>query len=885
MGRRRPYNDKRPRASARLKEAEPKLKVASELSRVFNQIGVPQAKPFQADDFQLKALRLIRDHDVLVSATTGSGKTWIASEAIRSCLKESRRVWYASPLKALSNSLYQEFSAEFGAENCGILTGDRKENPDAPIIVGTTEILRNQLYDAMHTGTSLSSDLVVIDEAHYLADPDRGVVWEEVLIYLPVRVRVMLLSATVSNSGEIAGWLASIRGAPPKVVLSAERPVPLEMLFLSPEGKLMPFSGRNGLFPAVKKFLRGPSMQRRRHTMDLGRIIAYLRECNLLPAIFFLKSRLDCDRALASCPPVSGRRKLMAAEIGRFLETYPHLKRHRQIKTLMESRVASHHGGQLPYWKVLIERLMSRGFLEAIFSTSTVAAGVNFPARTVVLMNSDRFNGREFADLTATEFHQMIGRAGRRGKDRVGFALVVPGPYQDLEHIQSLTNAEPEPVQSQIRINFSMTLNLLLSHRPQEVNELLERSFAAYQSREISPGLNKRWEKLVESIKLLLPQAGCDTNDPSAIADYVRERSGLRERIKALVRSGSGQGRKIWRDLEPGMILQHKNGGIYLVCRVSASDGKEIYQVCPVRQTDEKPLKKIRMTRISPARIKHVFKERLDISNDCTRRELTDLTRSIDPLSLTRLEKDRDDEEKAERLRLERMLGEMPCETCPHLSVCHGPGRIEPGSPIQEFLRFFPLMEHTRAGLWISFQRHLRFLRETGFATADGRLTPDGYWACNLRVDQPLLIAEAIRKHCLDDASPAGLASALAPFVWDRGIEMETVGGGETDEAEQVFHKVAAAIEPLRDLHRLRGFEVPPLLFWPAEAVYMWASGCLWERLVETVRANEGDLASLMTRTADHLRQVIGLTETHPKLAAHAAEAVRLILREPVYMD
>ncbi|HDR16746.1 MAG TPA: DEAD/DEAH box helicase, partial [Desulfobacteraceae bacterium] len=470
MDRRRPYHKKRRKESTRPRTREAELRVAPELTRIFKRIGVPQAEPFQADDFQIEALRLIRDCDVLVSASTGSGKTWIASEAIRSCLREGRRVWYASPLKALSNSLYQEFSTEFGAENCGILTGDRKENPDAPVIVGTTEILRNQLYDAMHTGTSLNSDLVVIDEAHYLADPDRGVVWEEVFIYLPARVRLLLLSATVSNTDEIAGWLASIRGVSPEVVLNSERPVPLEVLFLSPEGKLMPFSGKKGLFTGVKKFLHGSGRRGRRDNVDFGRIISCLRECNLLPAIFFLKSRLDCDRALASCPPVTGRRRLMATEIGRFIEAYPHLKWQRQMKVLMESRVASHHGGQLPYWKVLVERLMSRGFLEAIFSTSTVAAGVNFPARTVVLLNSDRFNGREFADLSATEFHQMIGRAGRRGKDRIGFALVIPGPYQDLELIQSLTKAEPEPIQSRIRINFSMTLNLLLSHSPEQVS-------------------------------------------------------------------------------------------------------------------------------------------------------------------------------------------------------------------------------------------------------------------------------------------------------------------------------------------------------------------------------------------------------------------------------
>ncbi|HDR15634.1 MAG TPA: hypothetical protein ENN79_09185, partial [Desulfobacteraceae bacterium] len=413
----------------------------------------------------------------------------------------------------------------------------------------------------------------------------------------------------------------------------------------------------------------------------------------------------------------------------------------------------------------------------------------------------------------------------------------------------------------------------------------LDRSFAAYQSREISPALNKRWERLVKSIKSMLPEARCDSGDPSAIADYVRERSGLRDRIKALARRRSDGHQTMLRELEPGMIVEHRNGRIYLVCRVSVSGESRIYQVCPVSQADDKSWKKARLTRISPERIKHFFTERIEIPEDCSRRQLAGLANSINPALLSQPQKDQDDEEKTEVGRLNKMVREMPCEECPHFSVCHGAGRMDPGSPIGEFLRFFPLMERTRAGLWISFRRHLRFLYDTGFASGGGSLTPDGYWACNLRVDQPLLIAEAIRRQCLDDASPAALASALAPFVWDRGIEIDTASRGESDEAEQLFRRVAAAIEPLRDLLRLRGFDAPPLLFWPAEAVYMWASGCLWDRLLETVRANEGDLASLMTRTADHLRQVAGLTETHPELAAHAAEAVKLILREPVYVD
>jgi len=182
----------------------------------------------------LEALDLIKDYDVLVSAPTGSGKTWIASQAINSYLSEDRRVWYASPLRPFPIPSISNSAMNLAPPYCGILTGDRKENPDAPIIVGTTEILRNQLYDAMHKGLSLSSDLVILDEAHYLSDPDRGVVWEEVLIYLPPRVRLLLLSATISNPEEVCAWLEQIRGSSNRVVRSAERPVPLETLFLFP---------------------------------------------------------------------------------------------------------------------------------------------------------------------------------------------------------------------------------------------------------------------------------------------------------------------------------------------------------------------------------------------------------------------------------------------------------------------------------------------------------------------------------------------------------------------------------------------------------------------------------------------------------------------------
>lgn len=761
---------RKPPVGKKTRRRQDRARIDPGLRAKFLKIGVPEPEPFQPDPFQLEALELIKDYDVLVSAPTGAGKTWIASQTINSYLSKDLRVWYASPLKALSNSIYHEFCREFGSRLCGILTGDRKENPEAPVIVGTTEILRNQLYDAMHKGMSIRADLVILDEAHYLSDPERGVVWEEVLIYLPPRVRLLLLSATISNAEEVCAWLEKIRGCPNRVVRSQDRPVPLEMLFLFPDGLISPLGGKRGLNPRVKKFLSSQPARRRGRPerIDYGEIIGYLREVDLLPAIFFLKSRADCDQALLSCPPV-GRpgddQKHLHDTLRTFLKDYPHLKGHRQISSLLESRVGSHHAGQLPYWKVLIERIMNRGYLEAIFSTSTVAAGVNFPARTVALVQSDRYNGHEFAELTATELHQMIGRAGRRGKDHIGFALIIPGRFQDPQLIHELRGSPPEPIMSRIHINFSMTLNLLLSHSLFEVKDLLERSFAAFQETKAASSLQRRWNRNLSEIKKGLPHGQCDTSDPFEVLENINKRSEFRE----------GQGR----------------------------------------------------------------------------------------------------------------ADSFPCKGCQHLKACPGKGKGKLGKLLKDFRFLSVHLEELEGGLWLSFKRHVRFLKETGFVDQSNRLTLDGHWASNLRLDQPLLIAEVIRKGALEDALPETLAGALAPFVWDRDTQVEIRARGSLDlkKVEGIFYNILESIKDIEGLKKKRGFENAPILFWPSAALYLWARGVPWERLLIFVPVNEGDMASLIMRTADHLRQIMSLGETHPGLASVAEEAVDLILREPVYIE
>ncbi len=490
---------------SRKKQTMASLKPAADkgLKQTFQQIGIPEPEPFKPDPFQIEAIEALKTADCLVTAPTGSGKTWIAEQATKTNFSAHGKTWYATPLKALTNSIHARFSQLFGSENVGILTGDIKENTDAAIVIGTTEILRNQLYDAMHKGDSLKCDLIILDEAHFLGDEERGVVWEEIMIYLPVRIPLLMLSATIGNPDLIAGWLSSIRGKECRLVENKERPVPLHPIFLHPSGTLFPLlaaaehpKDKPRLHKKVFKYVhskRPPFLSPPGKLPPFDDILQVMDEFDLLPAIFFLKSRAECDQAVQM---VGGQLQkkhpdkasaLMQA-LDELVSSSHHLQHHSQRPALEMTGTAAHHSGHLPAWKVVVETLMAKGVLHAMFATSTVAAGVNFPARSVVILNSDRFNGVEFIPLSPSEFQQMAGRAGRRGKDKIGFAMALPGKYMNIPYLAGLVDAPALDVDSQIKINFSMVLNLLLSHTPDQIQTLLSKSFASYQ---ISSGKKK----------------------------------------------------------------------------------------------------------------------------------------------------------------------------------------------------------------------------------------------------------------------------------------------------------------------------------------------------------------------------------------------------------
>lgn len=861
-----------------------------QLKNIFKRIGVPSPTPFQPDSFQLEAVDSLQSGDVLVVAPTGSGKTWIAEEAIRSYLGQGKRSWYASPLKALSNSKYIEFSQTFGPENVGILTGDRKENPDASLVIGTTEILRNQLYDAMMEGRDIPVDLAILDEAHYLSDPDRGVVWEEVLIYLPGRVRILLLSATIGNSEEIRQWLEEMRRTKCHVVLHEKRPVPLHLLFLFPDGELTPLATHRGLLPKIRKFLNAqgswekPGSKVRPY---FGWVIGQLRKWDLLPAIFFLKSRADCDHATERSgirPPHRKDDSHFRHDLDELLEAYPFLRDHRQLPYLERFRLGSHHGGQLPHWKLLIEQMMNRGYLDAIFSTSTVAAGVNFPARTVVLVQSDRFDGRRFSDLTATELHQMTGRAGRRGKDRVGFALVLPGLYQDPVLVHQLIDSPPEPLKSQIQISFSMVLNLLLSHHPSHIEELLDRSLAAFQDRQSHPALKKEWKQLAPELKKVLPQGAVPEEDPFPFLKAIQHDARLWKRIRSTGAS-TAQGERdilLSQYLKKGRLFVDRRDRVYVAFGTFYRRKK----LCCFAHQLTRPVRvkrnQIRFRRIATQSIDYLLDYRVDIPEDLSKKTLREIFASI-PL------------DEIQPLRLIQETVGVQGETSRESGL--GPpalpelGRLDTDSMAKKnkaLLRRLQQLalktDRVRYFLRTEFNRHLDFLKEIGLVDHEDRLTRDGRWASCLRLDYPLLIAEAIRKGLFDGTDPATLAGLVAPFVVDktREVEVQVNGRREVDQLRERFTETVRGLDELQRLKRLRGFETFQIQFWPAASLFLWASGFAWEDLIRLTSVEEGDMAMLVSRTADHLRQLFDLAETHPDLARTAREAIPLVLREPV---
>lgn len=448
--------------------------------------------PFELDDFQKEACEVIDNGEsVVVCAPTGAGKTVIAQHAIHRALEQGCRIFYTTPLKALSNQKFYDFGEKYGYHKVGLLTGDTSINRGAQVVIMTTEVFRNMLY-----GTNFGAvadnlkdvRYVVLDEVHYMNDEQRGTVWEESIIYCPTNIQIIALSATVANCDELTNWINTVHSRT-KLVNTDFRPVPLRFYYfdssqpfkllplLTPEGKL-----NKKIRPERPQWAKGKDKRKKTYVKQ---IIQNLADANMLPAIYFTFSRKKCDEQMEKCAGLGLNTKAEQEEIKAFIDEFiaenPHLYGNKHIEYLIQG-VASHHAGLLPAWKNLVEKLFQKGLIKVVFATETLAAGINMPARSTVISATSKRTDSGHRMLTANEFLQMSGRAGRRGMDEVGYVTIVGTSFQTPEEVAELVLSGSNPLESRFSPSYSMVLNLLQRFTLEESKELILKSFGYYSS-------------------------------------------------------------------------------------------------------------------------------------------------------------------------------------------------------------------------------------------------------------------------------------------------------------------------------------------------------------------------------------------------------------------
>ncbi|HEY9717028.1 MAG TPA: DEAD/DEAH box helicase [Trichormus sp.] len=481
-------------------------------------IDVSHLFNFPLDEFQLEAIaHLEAGKSVVVCAPTGSGKTVIAEYAVETALRSNKRCYYTTPLKALSNQKFYDFRTKYGDDKVGLLTGDTTINREAPIVVMTTEVFRNMLYGTILGEVSRNLHnvaSVILDECHYMNDAERGTVWEESIIYAPVDIQLVALSATVANARELTTWISETHG-PTELVQSDFRPVPLRFYYFGDRHiypLLSPGRGVNTMLKSRFSVKKSQQKDRRRRAIPAlgahpGDVLAVLSGRNMLPAIYFLFSRRGCEDSmkrargipLLSLAEQTELRKVVEG----FVKDHPSLQSHPHLPYLFEG-MSVHHAGMLPSWKMMVEKLFQRGLLKVVFATETLAAGINMPARSTVISSTFKRADEGHRQLHASEFLQMSGRAGRRGMDEVGHVIVLHHPFEAVEDAAKLATAAADPLSSRFTPSYGMVLNLLERHSIEDARDLIERSFGQFMvNQQLEPLYEQKmtWERELERLR------------------------------------------------------------------------------------------------------------------------------------------------------------------------------------------------------------------------------------------------------------------------------------------------------------------------------------------------------------------------------------------------
>jgi ATP-dependent RNA helicase HelY len=860
---------------------------------------------FGLDPFQDEACRALEaGRGVLVAAPTGAGKTVVGEFAAHLALQTGRKCFYTTPIKALSNQKYADLSAWHGPDDVGLLTGDNSINGDASVVVMTTEVLRNMLYAGSDTLRGLG--YVVMDEVHYLADRFRGAVWEEVIIHLPDDVRLVSLSATVSNAEEFGEWLGEVRGDT-AVIVEEHRPVPLWQSMLvgrrlydlyaddahsdvNPELlRLAREDDRNGRPGGSRRSRPGDRPRPRRGPWVPARpdVVEELDRAGMLPAITFIFSRQGCDQAVAQCLR-AGLRLNSAAEARDVRHHVEQRTRDLPDEDLgvlgyhewldgLERGLAAHHAGMLPTFKEVVEELFVRGLVKAVFATETLALGINMPARTVVLERLSKWNGEAHVDITPGEYTQLTGRAGRRGIDVEGHAVVLYTPGVDPKHVAGLASTRTYPLRSSFRPSYNMAVNLVGKVGRHTARELLESSFAQFQADRSVVGLARQVRRNEEALEGYREAMTCDLGD---FADYAGLRRRLTDREAELARRGAASRRaeaaNALERLRTGDVIRIPAGrraGLAVVLDPGLAEGLEGPR--PTVLTADRQVKKLTVhdfpVPVEPlARVK--VPKNFNSRNPKSRRDLVSSMRNTGVEEGTgrprRQASGAADDPEIARVRAE--LRAHPCPRCP-----------EREDHARWAERFHRLRRETDAldrrvegrtnTIARTFDRVCRLLQDGGYLDGD-TVTPAGAQLARIYNDADLLVAECIRRRLWDGLSAPELAAVVSSVAYEARREEAgppRLPGGRVRPTLTEMQRLWVRLKDAESDHRLNFLREPDAGF--AWAAHRWASGHPLDTVLTETDLPAGDFVRWVKQLLDLLGQIEDVAEEPLRATARAA--------------
>ncbi|HEX4867614.1 MAG TPA: DEAD/DEAH box helicase [Acidimicrobiales bacterium] len=851
---------------------------------------------FALDPFQVQAIdALDGGRSVLVAAPTGSGKTVVAEYAVARALAEGGKAFYTAPIKALSNQKYTDLARRHGTDRVGLLTGDNSINGDAPVVVMTTEVLRNMVYAGSPALEGLQ--FVVLDEVHYLQDAYRGPVWEEVIIHLQPTVQLVCLSATVSNAEELAEWISTVRG-PTDAVIEERRPVELQNLYCvgdktSEDLHLLPTLVDGRPNPEAERLddeaLHGRTPQRgrpRRRFFTPRRIevIELLQDAGMLPTITFIFSRRACDEARDACLDAGLRlttaderariRAIVDERTGSLADSDLDVLGFDRFLAGLEAGVAAHHAGMVPPFKEAVEACFTEGLTKAVFATETLALGVNMPARSVVIERLTKFSGERRELLTPGEYTQLTGRAGRRGIDEVGFAVVLWSPFVPFEQVAALASSRTYALRSAFRPTYNMAANLVRRYEPSEAHHLLNLSFAQYQADRAVVRLESRIERQERRLARLREEAICERGD---VEEYRRLRSTATGRGSE--RGGERPPRSLDRvhaaftRLSPGEVIV-LDGTRFAVLSVAFRKGNPRLHLVDERSTP-------RTLGVDELDEPPRAQGSVELPVPYTPNNRSFQHQVGEALRRARLQPRRGEAEEPAADGVDAAflaVAAHPVADCPDRDA-HVRSAVQAERVAKDLTDLRRQVRGRTESLARRFDRVLRLLEAWGYLD-DWALTEAGQVLARTYHEADLLVAEAMTSGLLDDLDVASLAALVSCLTYEhRGRERPPpppVPSSTVRERFLELERLARDLNADEDAAGLPLTRPPDAGF--VHLAHAWASGGGLAAVLEDEELSGGDFVRNVKQLVDLLRGIADVAPV-PATAARARQAADAVQR------